>query len=42
MASNTLDHEAIDKGIIEAMTIKFSENFAISMLKNHKKIVGLA
>ena len=42
MASNTLDHEAIDKGIIEAMTIKFSEIFAISMLKNHKKIVGLA
>ena len=39
MAFNTLDHvphgNAMDKA--EAMATKFSENFAISLLKKHKK-----
>ena len=36
MASNTLDHMAQQghgQVLVEAMTTKFSENFAISMLK---------
>ena len=40
MASNTLDHVA-QKGhgqkIFEAMAIKFSENFAISVIEKHRK-----
>ena len=37
MASNTLAHKAMDKEIIKAMATKFSEIFAISMLKKHRK-----
>ena len=29
--------KAMDKGIVEAMATKFSDNFAISMLKKHRK-----
>ena len=29
-----------DKGIVTAMATKFSENFAISILKKHGKICG--
>jgi hypothetical protein len=32
----------MDKKTIEAITTKFSENFAIIMLKKHKNFVGLA
>jgi hypothetical protein len=31
---------AMDKKIVEAMASKFSENFAISMLKKHRKFCG--
>ena len=41
MASNTIDHVA-QKGhgqkTVEAMATKFSNNFAISMLKKNRKI----
>jgi hypothetical protein len=30
--------KAMDKEIVEAMATKFSENFAISTIKKHKKI----
>ena len=29
--------KTMDKGIVKAMATKFSENFAISMLKKHKR-----
>ena len=40
MASNTIDHVAQQghgQRKIEAMATKFSEKFAISMLKKHRK-----
>ena len=40
MASNPLDHVQQEK--IEAITTKFSEKFAASMLKKHKIFLGVA
>ena len=40
MASNPLDHVQQEK--IEAITTKFSEKFAASMLKKHKNFLGVA
>ena len=37
MASNTVVEQGHGQRIIEAMATKFSEKFAVSMLKKHRK-----